>query len=194
MSVKKASLWRRAALTLIAGAALAIPVGANADLLGGLSVRVGGWFPQRTFIRDVTDIAAWGGGIDYQIPWFPHVFTGEHWATSISADFHYSNRNAGQVRFIPVSINQVYSFEEQNGHTPYAGLCFTAATFGGTANHGGPDGSSVHQPMVTRFGGGVILGLNLDRHLYLEGRYEWFDPHGAVTTPEGFRAYVGYRF
>jgi len=192
MGVKKASLFRRAALTLIAGAAVFAPSVAKADLLEGLSLRVGGFIPQRDVIRDVTDFVAWGGGIDYKIPWFPNVFSGEHWATSISADVHYSERKAGILRSIPVSINQIYTFEEQNGVSPFAGICFTAVTFGGTQNLGG--GVTARQPTVTRFGGGLILGANWGDHLYIEGRYEWFDPHGAVAPPEGFRTYVGWRF
>ena len=102
--------------------------------------------------------------------------------------FTFTERGGNVVRYIPVSINQVYSFEEQNGHTPYAGFCVTAGTFGG--NFGG----GVRQPTVTRFGAGVILGLNWTNNLYLEGRYEWFDKHHAITSPEGFRGYVGFRF
>jgi hypothetical protein len=185
MSVK-ASL-RRALLTLVAGAALAYPIGAKADFLGGLSVRAGAFFPTRQNARDLTDFAAWGGGIEYKVPWFPKLLTGEAWSTSISVDFHYSERKAGILRYIPVSINQVYTFEEQNGHAPYAGFCITAATFGTT-------GTVPKQPTVTRFGGGLILGLNVDTHFYVEGRYEWFDKHHALETPEGFRAYLGYRF
>jgi hypothetical protein len=187
MSVVKASLIRRAVLTLVAGAALAAPMGAKADLLGGLSIRAGFFHPIRTNLRDLTDFAQWGVGVDYKVPWIPTLFTGEHWATSISADFHYSQRRAGIFRYYPVSINQVYTFEEQNGHTPYAGFCFTAATFGTT-------GVTPRQPMVTRFGGGLILGLNVTNSLYFEGRYEWFDKHGAEYNPEGFRGYVGWRF
>jgi hypothetical protein len=191
MSVTKASLWRRAALTLVAGAAIALPMGAQADYSKGLSVRFGGFFPVRNSVRDVTDFAAWGGGVDYKVPWVPRLLNGEHWSSSISADFHYSGRNAGVYRSIPVTINQIYTFEEQNGKAPYAGFGLGAYTFGGSRN--GVGGG--HQPTVTRFGGGLILGLNLDKHFYLEGRYDFVDSGNVQSlVPEGFRGYVGYRF
>lgn len=196
----KASLWRRAAFTLVAGAALAFPMTAKADLLGGLSLRAGMFVPQHEGARNVLDFAAWGGGIEYKVPWVPRLLNGEHWSTSISVDFHYSERKAGIVRYLPVSINQIYTFEEQNGRTPYAGFCITAATFGSTGtgtvyqpgNNIQAGGSG--QPTVTRFGGGVILGMNLNKSLYLEGRYEWIDRHNVSASPEGFRGYIGFRF
>jgi hypothetical protein len=187
MGVLKASLWRLAALTLVAGTALAAAPSAKASLTDGLSIRVGFFRPTSNGMRDLTDFAAWGGGIEYKVGWIPRVFNGEHWSTSLSADIHYSGRKAGILRYIPVSINQIYTFEEQNGHAPYAGFCVTAATFGTT-------GTVPKQPMVTRLGGGLILGLNLSSKLYLEGRYEWFDRHNVIATPEGFRGYVGLRF
>src|SRR5258707_15600232 len=106
MSVLKASHLRLAALTLVAGAAIAMPTGAKASITNGLSVRIGAFFPQTQGLRDVTDAVVWGGGIDYKVGWIPHLFSGEGWSTSISADIHYSGRKAGVFRFIPVSINQ----------------------------------------------------------------------------------------
>src|SRR5205807_5019045 len=97
MSVK-ASLWRRAAMTIIAGAAIAVPTGANADLLHGLSIRVGALFPSQGAIRDVTDVAMFGGGIDYKFGFIPKLLNGEAWSSSISVDGFYSGRKAGVVR------------------------------------------------------------------------------------------------
>ena len=200
MSVSKPSLLRLAALTLVAGAAIALPTGAKASLTNGLSVRVGAFFPQSDGLRSVTDAVVFGGGIEYKVNWIPHVFTGEGWSTSISADIHYTERKAGIFRFIPVSINQVYNFERSAGMQSYAGFCITAATFGGTAN-GFVDRpiqrsseSGGRQPTITRFGGGLILGSNLTNKIYIEGRYEWFDRHHSLVDPQGFRAYAGYRF
>jgi len=188
MSVTKASLWRRAAWTLVAGLALAFPVGAKADFLDGLSVRGGAFFPNRAGLRNVVDFAAFGGGIEYDVPWSPKLFNEPGWLTSLSVDFYYSDRTAGILRVIPVSINQIYEFEEQNGRVPYAGFCVTAVTYG-------TSGTVPKQKTVTRFGGGLILGINFDEHFYWEGRYEWIDRSGAVLgVPEGFRTYVGYRF
>lgn len=188
MSVK-ASLLRRAALTLAAGVAVSLPMGAKADLLHGLSIRAGAFFPSSQAVRDVTDVAAFGGGIDYKVGFIPKLLNGESWTTSISADFYYSSRLAGQYRYIPVSINQVYTFEEQHGHTPYAGFCVTAATLNGTNNSTGG-----RQPTVTRFGGGLLVGLNISKSLYWEAKYEWIDRHGLGFAPDGFRTYVGWRF
>jgi len=215
MSVAKASLLRRAALSLLAGIALAIPASAQADLLGGLSIRAGIFRPARDQVRDLVDFGAFGVGIDYKVPWIPNVFTGESWSTSISVDFHYSQRgddspfDTTQIyRYFPVSINQVYTFEEQNGFTPYAGLAVGAHTWsvgplthngGGSSNKAalgrGTNGSfnPSHQPTVTRFGGGPILGVNWGNNLYFEGRYEWIQGSSPVK-PEGMRLYVGFRF
>ncbi len=190
MSVTKASLWRRAALTLVAGAAIALPMGAKADLLNGLSIHGGAFFPVRQNVRDVTDFMVFGGGIDYKVPWIPRLLNGEHWSSSIAVDFHYSDRTAGITRSIPVTLNQIYTFEEQNGKTPYAGFGIGAYTFGGSKN--GPAGG--HQPTIVRFGGNLILGINLDKHLYIEGHYDFVDGHHAAVAPDGFRGYVGYRF
>jgi len=192
MSVK-ASLIRRAALVVLAGFAIATPVGARASILDGLSLRVGFFNPSSEKVRNITDFAMWGAGLEYKLPWVPKVFNGDHWTTSVSADVHYSQRAAGIARFIPISINQVYTFDEQNGHTPFAGFCVTAATFGTTGIPGGEGGSN-NQSTVTRFGGGLILGSSLTDKLYVEARYEWFDKHNVLATPEGFRAYLGWHF
>lgn len=202
MSVTKAGLLKAAALTLVAGVALALPSGAKADLLGGLSLRLGAFLPSRSEVRDVTDMAVWGGGIEYKVPWFPRLLNGEAWSTSISVDFHYSERKPGIVRVLPVAINQVYTFEERNGIAPYAGFALAAVTFGSTGT-----GQTVvtdivtravtpsgNQPTVTRFGIGPILGLSFAKNLYWEGRYLWVDKGHASTTPEGFYTYIGYRF
>jgi len=194
MSVK-ASLLRRAALVVLAGIAIATPVGARASLLDGLSLRIGFFHPSRDGVRDITDFAMWGAGIEYKLPWVPRVFNGDHWSTSISADIHYTQRVAGIARFIPISINQVYTFDEQNGHAPYAGFCVTAATFGTTGvRTASTESGTMSTPTVTRFGGGLIIGTTLTYKLYVEARYEWFDQHNVAATPEGFRAYVGWHF
>ena len=215
MSVAKASLLRRAALTVLAGAAIAMPAVARADLLGGLSVRVGAFIPSTDRVRNITDFAAWGGGVEYKVPWIPNLFTGESWSTSLSLDYHYSQRGKASptdttriYRYFPVSINQVYTFEAQRSFTPYAGFCVTAATFSvGPLTHRGTSKSADlgrgitpivglnpdHQSTITRFGGGLILGANWGKSLYWEGRYEWIQGSSPVK-PEGFRTYLGYRF
>lgn len=187
MSVTKAGLLKAAALTLVASVALALPSGAKADLLGGLSLRLGAFLPSRSDVRSITDVAAWGGGIDYKVPWFPRLLNGEAWSTSISVDFHYSERVAGIYRDLPVAINQVYTFEQRGGIAPYAGFALEAITFGTT-------GVVPKQPTVTRFGIGPVLGLSFGKNLYLEGRYDWVDGGHAMYVPEGFRTYIGYRF
>lgn len=212
MSVARASLIRRAALSLLVGVALAVPAGAKADLLGGLSVRVGAFMPTRTTVRDITDFAAFGGGIEYKVPWVPSPFSGESWSTSLSVDFHYSQRgqespvDTTQIyRYIPVCINQIYTFEEQRGFSPYAGVALGAHTFGvGPRTHGGQitkaaagrgisNANPLAQSTITRFGMGLILGANWGRSLYFEGRYDWIYG-GNPVSPDGFRTYVGYRF
>jgi len=183
-----ASLLRRTALMLVAGAAIATPVVASASLTDGLSVRGGFFMPSTAGTRAVTDVGAFGVGLEYKVGWVPQVFNGEHWSTSISADFHYSGRKTGVLRYIPVMINQVYTFEEIDGHSAYAGFSVGATTFG--VNGAG----AVRQPTVTRVSGGLILGVNLTKNFYLEGRYEWVDKSGTSYDLQGLRGYVGYRF
>jgi hypothetical protein len=180
---------RRAAMMLVAAAAIAAPMTAQASVTDGLSIRAGIYAPTAGVTRDRTDFAAWGVGLEYKVSWIPQLFGGEHWSTSISGDFHYAERGNAILRFMPVSINQVYTFEEQNGHTPYAGFSVTAATYGTTGITG-----AGNQNTITRLGGGLILGLNISSRLYLEGRYEWFDKHNSVYNVDGFRGYIGFRF
>ena len=193
MSKTKAYLWRVALAALLVGAVFAAPKPASAsNLLNGLSIRGGFFTPSSSGIRDITDFASWGGGLEYQLPWFPHLFNGDNWSSSISIDYHYSDRKAGIFRDMPVSINQVYTFNDDSGRSPYLGYCLTADTFGGTNNNY----LGVHQPTVTRLGAGLIFGVNVTRKFYVETRYEWIDQHNTVgdTAPSGFRTYVGYRF
>lgn len=190
MSVTKASLWRRAALTLVVGAAIAIPAGAKASILPGLSVRGGSVYFQDNNMRDLADVAMWGAGIKFDMPWkgFPHVIPGEGWGTAFALDGHYNERTAGIFRAFYAMIDQTYLFERQHGMTPYAGIGFGSVTFGGCF------ADPASQPTITRFGGGLILGAHFGDHFYWEGRYEWFDSHHTVARMEGFRSYLGYRF
>jgi hypothetical protein len=183
MSVVKAGLVRRAMMTLVAGAAISAPLASHASFLDGLSVRVGFFRPQRNAVRTVTDYGAFGAGVDYKLPFVPKLFNGEGWSTSISADYFHSQRKSGRLMYVPVSINQVYNFEEHGGVQSYAGFSFTAATTGATAT-----------PTTTRFGAGLILGINLTHKIYVEGRYDWIDNHGTTVPVDGLRVYAGYRF
>ncbi|HXG23127.1 MAG TPA: hypothetical protein VNJ09_01125 [Chthonomonadales bacterium] len=187
MMGRKTLLWKRAAVALLTGAAILLPLGAKADFLSGLSLRAGFFWPHKGAMRSILDTGAFGGGIEYKVPWIPTIANGQYWSTTISADFHYSERGGSVFRYIPVSINQVYTFEERNNQTPYLGFCITAATFG-------TSGTTPRQPTVTRVGGGIVAGLNFGGDWFIEGRYEWFDKHRALETPEGFRGYFGYRF
>lgn len=202
MSVK-AGLWKRSAMALAAVAAMAVPTGANADLIRGLSLRVGALFPSQSAVREISDVAMFGGGLDYKVGFIPKLLNGEAWSTSISIDGFYAGRQAGVVRDYRASINQVYTFEEQGGHSSYAGFGVAAHTFGGTLNSDEVKTDSTrsttfvsggHQPMVTRFGGSLLAGMNITRSLYIEGRYDWVDKHHTFASPEGFSALVGWRF
>jgi len=201
--IVKAALWKRSAMALAALAAMAVPTGANADLIHGLSIRVGALFPSQQAVRDISDVAMYGAGIDYKLGFIPKLLNGEAWSSSISIDGFYAGRKAGVVRDYRASINQVYTFEEQGGHSSYAGFAIAAHTFGGTLNdvvdektdaRGTTFVSSGRQPMVTRFGGGLLAGMNISRSLYIEGRYDWVDKHHTFASPEGFSAMVGWRF
>src|SRR5436305_1028269 len=104
MSVLSASLLRRVALALVAGAAIVAPMTAKASLTEGLSLRVGFFHPVRDQIRDVVVFGMWGGGIEYKMPWVPKVFDGEHWSTIVSVVLHYTERANNFFRYIPASI------------------------------------------------------------------------------------------
>jgi len=193
---------KKALLAVVAGSVLLVPAVANASFLDGLSLRGGFYHGVNSEIRDAIDFAAWGGGLEYKIARFPQLLNGESWATTLSVDFHYSERKSGIVRILPVSINQIYTFEEQGAITPYAGFCVTAMLVGAssrdsfvsvaTSRQTEEDGGD--QPMVTRWGAGLILGVNFAKSLFLETRYEWIDGKDLIASPEGFRTYLGYRF
>lgn len=185
MSLNKASI-KLGALTALVALTLSLSVATRADALGGLTLRAGLWTPSSNVSRSIVDVGAFSLGLQYELPFVPQVLNGEAWSTSISLDYHYSSRKAGIMRYVPVSLNQVYVFEEQNGHLPYIGFSLTAATMGIT------DGTG--RSTVTRIGGGLIVGLKLSDKLSVETRYEWVDKHGQSWDVDGFRTYLGYKF
>ena len=184
MSFLKASL-RIAALTLVAGAAVVTPMAAKASLLDGLSIRLGGFFPSQSALRTLTANTAPGFGVDYKLPFVPKILNGEHWSSSISADFYLSSHLGKYTRVMPISLNQIYTFESNGGQTPYAGFALNGVLVG---INGGT------QPTSARYGAGLILGTNLSSHVFVEGRYDWYDAHTLAVDPQGFRTTIGYRF
>jgi len=181
------SLWRSAVVALVAAAALGFSNTANADVTKGLSLRLGYGIPMNGNVREYAKGGLPGIGAEYQVSFLPKLLNGEAWSTSISADLHYRQTKNGIVRYIPVSINQVYTFEERNGNTPYAGFSLSAITFGSTDDDGG-------SPTVTKFAAGLIVGLNLGTKLYIEGRYDWVDQSVTGANIDAVRTYLGYRF
>lgn len=171
---------KKMALALLVGSAMVLPM---VTLAGPIKLRVGAVRPSSSAVKTLTDWGAWGVGVEYTLGGVPSVLNGENWSTSISADLYYSERKAGIARYIPVSINQVYTFEEQNGHTPYAGFGLVCAT-----------SSSTYSNSRTRFGAGLILGLNITEKLSVEARYDWIDKSGDVADLAGIRGSIGYRF
>ena len=188
MSAIRSRSWRWVAICAIAGIALSASMSARAqDEISRqhpLSLRLGIIVPSQAPFRSFSPL--YGGGIEYRLP----IPEGPKWYTSISVDFGYSERVDGVAVSIPAAINQVYTFSEHNGVQPYAGIAFVADTFRN-------DGASLsyRQPTVTRFGPGLILGINFERNLFWEARYEWpskkFDDVGSM---EGLRTYIGFRF
>jgi hypothetical protein len=182
MNLSKA--WRRGVVTLAASVALVLPMGAQAGLLNGLSIRGGFWRPESNFLRENVGDVVWGGGLDYQIAHFPALLNGDQWSTSLSVDYHYaSKKGSGVTRIIPVALNQIYTFDHESKVTPYAGFFLSINTIGGT-----------NQATVGRAGGGLIGGLNFGKSVYLEGRYTWIDDHGMGVNLPGMAMYLGYRF
>ena len=176
--------WHRSVVALVAGLVLAAPIGAQAGILTGLSIRGGFWRPDSGFARSAAGDVMWGGGLEYQLAHFPSFLNGDQWSTSISADFHYAQKkNYGVSRMIPVALNQVYTFDQEGCVSPYAGFFVAAVTISGT-----------HQSTVTRLGGGLIGGLDFGKSLYIEGRYQVVDDHHLNAKLPGLFGYVGYRF
>ncbi len=176
-------------LGTLALAAMALGfLSATARAESPFAIRLGMYGSSSHQSRVIADNKGFIAGVQYTLAGVPALLNGEAWSTTISADYYYQfTDNAVKFKAIPVSISQVYTFEEQNGKTPYAGFCITAVTYTSTL-------VSPKQPWVTRVGGGLILGLNLSNKMFVEGRYEMFDKHGAAGTPDGFRAVFGYRF
>lgn len=152
------------------------------------AVRLGAYSTSNNTARKVAGNNGAVIGVQYTVAGFPSLLNGEAWSTTISADFAWNVGEEGlDYRAIPVSINQVYTFEEQSGKTPYAGFSLTAVTF--SSKKLGPD-----KPWLTRYGVGLILGLNLNDKTFIEGRYDMFNKHNIAGVPTGFKAVLGYRF
>lgn len=183
MRVVWSKALRMVALAAIAGACF-IPA-ARAD--SPLALRLGLYGSVDSESRMLTDNKGVIAGLQYSLTGVPALLNGEAWSTVVSVD--YMQMFSDDVRFqaVPVSLNQIYTFEEQSGKTPYAGFCLTAVTYKSEL-------TVPNQPWVTRLGGGLILGLNLNEKMFVEGRYEMFNKVSAVGVPEGFRALFGYRF
>jgi hypothetical protein len=126
-------------------------------------------------------------GAQYTLSGVPAILNGESWSTVLAVDYMHQFSDNARFQGIPVSINQIYTFEEQSGKTPYLGFCLSAVTYKS-------DLTVPEQPWVTRIGGGLIVGLNLNDKMFVEGRYEMYNKVKAAGVPEGFRALFGYRF
>lgn len=184
MSISYASVVRRGVVAMAACLALVAPMGAQAGILNGLSVRGGILRSDSNAVRVNAGDVVWGGGLDYKLARFPSLFNGDQWSTSVSVDFHYAAKKNGAItRLIPVSINQVYTFDQEGKAAPYAGFFLSAATLNGTG-----------QSTITRAGGGLIAGLDLGKKVYVETRYQWVDTHGLGVDLSGLYGYLGYRF
>lgn len=171
----------------LAACALAIST-VSAQAQGPFAVRLGMYGSSDNQSRVIADNKGFIVGVQYTLSGVPAVLNGEAWSTVVSADYYFQFTDKS-VRFkaIPVSISQIYTFEEQGGKTPYAGFCLTAITYTSTL-------VSPKQPWVTRYGAGLVLGLNMSDKWFIEGRYEKFRVHHAAGVPNGFRATLGYRF
>jgi len=184
MTVAASKALRSLALATVVAVGLVAVARADSPL----AVRLGSYWNTDHQSRMLMDNKGLDIGLQYTLSGVPAILNGESWSTSVSVDYctRFTSGRDIEVHAIPVSINQVYTFEEQNGKTPYAGFCLTAVTYKSEL-------ITPNQPWVTRIGGGLILGLNLSDKMFIEGRYEMFDKGGAVATPDGFRAVLGYR-
>lgn len=154
-----------------------------------LALRLGMYGGSTYNSRELADNKGFHVGLQYNLSGVPHVLNGEAWSTNISVDYYHPfTDQSDRFHMVPVAINQIYTFEEQNGKTPYLGFSLIAATF--KSNMVTPN-----QDWVTRVGGGIILGLNLNEKMFVEGRYEVYDKSGLdFGGPDGFRATFGLRF
>ncbi len=172
------------ALAAIAGACF-VPSAAQAQ--GKFALRVGAYGATNNESRVLSDNKGALVGFQYNLSGIPAVLNGESWSTFVSVDYMFQASDDIRFQAIPVALNQVYTFEEQSGKTPYAGFFLSAVTYKSELTT--PD-----QPWITRIGGGLILGLNLNDKLFIEGRYEMVDKTNSRGVPQGFRALLGYRF
>ena len=90
-----------------------------------------------------------GQVFQYNLSGIPAVLNGESWSTVVSVDYMFQASDDVRFQAVPVAINQVYTFEEQSGKTPYAGFFLSAVTFKSEL-------TTPNQPWVTRVGGGPL--------------------------------------
>ncbi len=172
------------ALAAIVGASF---VPSSARAAGPLALRIGAYGATNYESRLLADNKGLLVGFQYNLSGIPAVLNGEAWSTVLSVDYMFQASDDVRFQAVPVALNQVYTFEEQSGKTPYAGFFLSAVTYKSELTT--PD-----QPWVTRVGGGLILGLNLNDKMFVEGRYEMVNKTKSQGVPQGFRALFGYRF
>ncbi len=184
--MKKNSFLMKGAVALIA-AVLVIGASATANA-GPLTLRVGAYL---STTADAHKLANDGGpslGLQYALPGVPSLFNGEGWTTNLTADFVYHGANMDKsFQYVPVSLDQVFLFEEDGALTPYAGFSLIAGTYKS-------DVMGQSQPWVTRFGAGLIFGAKLNTKMYAELRYDWLAKGNDQGTPSMLRGALGYAF
>ena len=174
---------------VVYGAVLALVIGAMtvpARAETGLAVRLGGALSLTNAERPGSGPSDWSLGLQYSIPSVPSLLNGENWSTNLAVDYYTHVPHPSWTQAIDVSVAQVYNFEEQNGHVPYAGFCLSAVTM--KQQHINNFGWS------TRWGGGLVLGLEWNRQLFVEARLCAYVKGKNEAVPQSLKLHVGYKF
>lgn len=184
--MKKNSFLLKGAVALIA-AVLVIGASATAGA-GPLTLRVGGFLSDTANAHKLANDGGPSLGLQYAVPGVPSLFNGESWSTNVTVDFVYHGADlAKSFQYVPVSLNQIYTFEEDGALTPYAGFGLVAGSYKSDVMGQG-------QPWVTRFGLGLIFGAKLNSKLSAELRYDMLAKAHDQGTPAMLRGALGYAF
>ena len=184
--MKKHSFLCRGIVALIA---VVFVIGSSvASSAGPLSVRFGGYLSTNAESHKLCNDSGPSLGLQYELSGIPTLLNGEGWSTSVSADFVYHGQKFEKsFQYVPLALNQVYTFEQDGPWTPYAGFSLVAGTFKS-------DVMGQKQPWVTRFGAGVIFGAHLNSKMYAELRYEMLAKGQDKGVPTLLRGALGYHF
>jgi hypothetical protein len=166
-------VWVAVAISL-AGTALA------GDAVNRWNLRLGGFYPGESSVRDATDNVWPAVGVD----WLLRIGTQYNSTFQLSVDW-LSTNSGPDYTITPVTFGITWNGQEpQNpGWRMYAGL--GAGWYFVDSNGGGND---------DKFGGYLNLGWMNEKGQSLDLRYHWFDEFSGGADAHGLVGAVGFRF